>query len=500
MVNKKYLLGLDIGSSSVKAALVDADTGKAIASAQAPDFEMPIHAQEPGWAEQSPICWWDHCKDAIEKIQALGFQKDSIVAIGISYQMHGLVIVDKNLNPLRASIIWCDSRSVEIGETAFEQMGKEKALSTVLNSPGNFTAAKLAWVKQNEPELYQQIYKIMLPGDFIASKLTGEVNTTTGGLSEGILWDFKNNTPSEEVIKALDLDSRLLPDLVPAIGHQGTVSHQASLETGLPAGIPVTYRAGDQPNNALSLNVFEPGELAATAGTSGVIYGILDRIVPDPAGRVNLFAHVNHTKEITRLGVLLCVNGTGIQYSWLRNQLFGQEISYSDMNKWAEAVGPGADNLRIFPFGNGVERLLQNQDYGGKILNLDFNRHSKSHLVRAAQEGIIFALNYGFETMREMGVKTNVVKAGSANMFLSNLFAQIFASVTNTHVELYDTDGATGAARAAGIGAGIFSNSQEAFSALKKIKEIQPDTNLIKIYEDIYGEWKNELENQLNLR
>lgn len=500
MINKKYLLGLDIGSSSVKAALVDVDTGETHISVQAPDFEMPIHAHKPGWAEQSPICWWDHCKDALEKIQAQDFQKDSIVAIGISYQMHGLVIVDKDLNPLRASIIWCDSRSVEIGEKAFEQMGKENALSTVLNSPGNFTAAKLAWVKQNEPEVYEQIYKIMLPGDFIAAKLTGEISTTIGGLSEGIFWDFKNHRLSEDLLKALDLDAQLLPDLVPVIGHQGKVSHQASLETGLPAGIPVTYRAGDQPNNALSLNVFEPGELAATAGTSGVIYGILDQIVPDPAGRVNLFAHVNHTKEIPRLGVLLCVNGTGIQYSWLRNQLFGQEISYNDMNKWAESVTPGADNLRIFPFGNGVERLLQNKEYGGKILNLDFNRHTKNHLIRAAQEGIVFALNYGFETMRGMGVKTNVVKAGSANMFLSSLFTRIFASVTNTHVELYDTDGATGAARAAGLGAGFYNNTEEAFSALKRIKEIQPEADLVKIYEDIYGEWKNELENQLNLR
>ena len=500
MTNKKYLLGLDIGSSSVKAALVDVDTGVALASAQAPDFEMPIHAQKPGWAEQSPNCWWDHCKDALQKIQGQGFKKESIVAIGISYQMHGLVIVDRNLNPLRASIIWCDSRSVEIGEKAFSKVGKKKALSTVLNSPGNFTAAKLAWVKQNEPQLYEQIYKIMLPGDFIATKLTGEVSTTIGGLSEGILWDFKDHAPSEDVIKALYLDSKLLPDLVPGIGLQGQVSQQASKETGLPAGIPVTYRAGDQPNNALSLNVFEPGELAATAGTSGVIYGILDKIAPDPAGRVNLFAHVNHTKEIPRLGVLLCVNGTGIQYSWMRNQLFGQEISYNDMNKWAESVAPGADNLRIFPFGNGAERLLQNKEYGGKILNLDFNRHTRNHMIRAAQEGIIFALNYGFETMRKMGVKTNVVKAGSANLFLSNLFTRIFASVTNTQVELFDTDGATGAARAAGMGAGYYNNTQEAFSALQKIKEIQPEVNLIKIYEDIYGNWKNELENQLNPR
>ncbi|MCK5644250.1 MAG: carbohydrate kinase, partial [Gammaproteobacteria bacterium] len=361
-----------------------------------------------------------------------------------------------------------------------------------------FTASKLAWVKRNEPKVYEQIYKFMLPGDFIAAKLTGEASTTIGGLSEGILWDFKKNQVSEEVLSVLELDSDLVPDLVPGIGLQGNVSQQAAMETGLPAGIPVAYRAGDQANNALSLNVFNPGQLAATAGTSGVIYGILDKIVPDPANRVNLFAHVNHQAEIPRLGVLLCVNGTGIQYSWIKNQVLGQKTSYSELNRLAESVAPGADGLRVYPFGNGAERVLQNQEYGGRILNLNFNRHTQSHLIRAAQEGIVFALNYGFEIMRGMGVKTEQVKAGSANLFLSELFARIFSSVSNTQIELYDTDGATGAARAAGIGAGFYTDTQEAFSSLRKIKEFEPEAGLMSIYEDIYGSWKNELETQLN--
>lgn len=500
MVNKKYLLGFDIGSSSVKAALVDTETGNTVSSVQSPDFEMPIHAHQPGWAEQSPNCWWDHCKAALEKIHEKGFDKESIEAIGISYQMHGLVIVDKNMKALRASIIWCDSRSVEIGDKAFAKIGKEKALSTVLNSPGNFTASKLAWVKQNEPHLYKQIHKIMLPGDFIAAKLTGEINTTIGGLSEGIFWDFKNHKISGEILSALDLSEELIPDLVPGIGLQGNVSHQAAMETGLKAGTPVTYRAGDQPNNALSLNVFEPGELAATAGTSGVIYGILDKINTDPLGRVNLFAHVNHKQDMPRLGVLLCINGTGIQYSWIRNQLLGQDVSYEQMNKMAERVEPGADGLRIYPFGNGAERVLQNKDFGGLTQNLNFNRHSKNHLIRAAQEGIIFALNYGFETMRGMGVKTEKVKAGSANLFLSNLFAQSFANITKTEVELFDTDGASGAARAAGLGSGYYSDTREAFSSLIKIKTYQPEKEATAIYEDIYGEWKQELEKLLKTR
>lgn len=499
-MHKNYLLGFDIGSSSVKAALVDSQTGEVIIRTQSPEFEMPIHSHQPGWAEQSPNCWWDHCKTALDKIESQGFAKKEIAAVGISYQMHGLVAVDKDLNPLRASIIWCDSRAVEIGEAAFKKIGPNKALARVLNSPGNFTASKLAWVKENEPHIYSQIYKILLPGDFIAARLSGEPSTTIGGLSEGILWDFSKHEPSKDVLEALDLDPELLPGRVPGIGLQGHVSHKAALETGLSAGIPICYRAGDQPNNAFSLNVLQPGELAATAGTSGVIYGILDQIVTDPASRVNLFAHVNHQKEVPRLGVLLCVNGCGSQYSWLRNQLFSRQLNYEEMNKLAESIAPGSDQLRIFPFGNGAERVLQNKKFGGTVQQLDFNRHTNSHLIRAAQEGIVFALNYGFEVMRSMGVQTSVVKAGTANLFLSNLFTRIFSAVTQTEVELYDTDGSAGAARAAGWGAGIFSSSQEALSGLKKVAEFQPEKELSDVYEPVYQEWKKELNKQLNNR
>ena len=498
MNNKYYLLGLDIGSSSIKAALVDTETGEAIRTVQAPESELSIDAPQPGWAEQDPETWWVYVKEAINKLFPGQTGKQNIKAIGISYQMHGLVVMDKDHRVLRPSIIWCDSRAADLGEQAFRSIGEDKCFHNLLNSPGNFTASKLAWVKNNEEGIFSKTTSFSLPGDYIAFRLTGELGTTISGLSEGIFWDFRNNGISGDLMSHYGLDQKLIPNLLPSFGIQGQVSSSVASETGLPAGIPVSYRAGDQPNNALSLNVFNPGELAATAGTSGVIYGILDQLNADTQSRVNLFAHVNHTVENPKLGVLLCINGTGIQYSWLRNQIFGGQLDYPEMNKLATSVSPGSDGLSIFPFGNGVERIFQNQPFGGQIIDLDFNRHGRAHLVRAAQEGIIYALNYGFEAMRELGVKTLTVRAGAANMFQSDLFCELFASISGTTVELYNTDGAIGAARGAGIGAGFFKGPEEAFSALKTVRKIDPNPETAAIYFDLYNNWKTKLEKTIH--
>ncbi len=491
------LLGLDIGSSSIKASLVDAGTGKILASAQSPDQELEIMAPRPGWAEQDPETWWHHVVEAVKILAGQTGSLETVEAIGISYQMHGLVVVDKDLKPLRPSIIWCDSRAAAYGQQVYEQLGADFCQDHLLNNPGNFTAAKLAWVKENQPGLYQRIYKLMLPGDYIALQLTGQVVSTSTGYSEGILWDYTTNSPSREVMAGFGFNPDVFPDIVPVFGNQGKVSHHASRITGLREGIPITYRAGDQPNNALSLNVLQPGEIAATAGTSGVIYGILDRINHDPLSRVNVFAHVNHRQPDTRLGVLLCVNGTGILYSWIKKLLDGTGLDYDSLNRIAAGVEPGSDGLMVFPFGNGVERIHQNRPFGGRILNLDLNRHTRAHLVRAAQEGIVYALMFGFEAMQEMGVRTETVRAGYANLFLSPVFRQIFADVTNTTVELYNTDGATGAARGAGIGAGIFATPAEAFRNLSVIEKITPDPALKEKYHDFYQRWKSEMTHML---
>jgi len=493
----RYLLGFDVGSSSVKASLVNADSGKCVASAFYPEKEAPIMAVKAGWAEQDPQMWWDNAKLSLKKIMAdSGATADEIKAIGISYQMHGLVCVDKNLKALRPSIIWCDSRAVPYGEKAFKELGSEQCLSHLLNSPGNFTAAKLAWVKENEPETYEKIYKIMLPGDYIAMRLSGVANTTVSGLSEGMFWDFKNHEVADFLMKYYGFDQSLISDIVPTFSVQSEVSQEAAAELGLKAGTPITYRGGDQPNNALSLNVLNPGEIAATAGTSGVVYGVLGEVNYDPQSRVNTFAHVNHSMDQTRLGVLLCINGTGILNAWIHRNIT-PDVSYAEMNDLAASVPIGSEGVTIVPFGNGAERVLENKEIGCSINGLNFNKHSKAHLVRAAQEGIVFSFCYGMEIMQQMGMDIQKIHAGKANMFLSPLFRNTLAGVSGATIELYDTDGSVGAAKGAGIGAGIYKDSNEAFATLDKLEVITPDEQNRQAYQAAYAAWKETLKKSL---
>ena len=489
----RYLLGFDVGSSSVKASLVNAESGKCVSTAFFPEKEAPIMALKAGWAEQDPQMWWDNAKLALRKIMAEGGVKaEEIAAIGISYQMHGLVCVDKDLKALRPAIIWCDSRAVPYGEKAFQDLGADQCLGHLLNSPGNFTAAKLAWVRENEPELFAKIYKVMLPGDYIAMRLSGVANTTVSGLSEGMFWDFRNNDVAKFLLDYYGFDRNLIADIVPTFSKQSVVSEEAAAEMGLCAGTPITYRGGDQPNNALSLNVFEPGEIAATAGTSGVVYGVLGEIGYDPKSRVNTFAHVNHTAADPRLGVLLCINGTGILNAWMhRNVTF--DMGYAEMNDLAAQAPIGSDGVCIMPFGNGAERVLQNRELGCSIHGVNFNKHSRAHLVRAAQEGIVFSFCYGMEIMSQMGMDIKKIHAGKANMFLSPLFRDTLAGVSGATIELYDTDGSVGAAKGAGIGAGIYKDHNEAFSTLEKLQVIEPDAARRGEYLAAYARWKEIL-------
>ncbi len=493
MEKKRYVLGFDVGSSSVKASLVDVETGGIAATAFYPETEAPIMAKKAGWAEQDPQMWWDNAKLSLRKIMTdTGAKGEDILAIGISYQMHGLVCVDKNQNVLRPSIIWCDSRAVPYGEKAFSDLGGERCLSHLLNSPGNFTASKLAWVKENEPDIFEKIDKIMLPGDYIAMRLSGEAQTTISGLSEGMMWDFAEKKPAKFLLDYFGFDEHILSDIVPTFSVQSRVSRSAAEELGLKEGTPISYRAGDQPNNAVSLNVFNPGEIASTAGTSGVVYGVLGEVNYDERSRVNTFAHANYTTELDRLGVLLCINGTGILNAWVHRNIT-PEVGYAQMNELAAQAPIGSDGVTIIPFGNGAERVLENKEVNCSIHGVNFNKHNRSHIVRAAQEGIVFSFCYGMEIMAKMGMDIHKIHAGKANMFLSPLFRDTLASVSGATIELYETDGSVGAAKGAGIGAGIYKDHDEAFATLKKLSVIEPNEAEKSAYLEAYANWKEKL-------
>ena len=494
-----YLLGYDIGSSSVKASVVDAGTGRCVVSDFFPKTEAPIRAVQSGWAEQSPADWWKYLREVTRSVLASsGVDPRDIKAIGISYQMHGLVLVDRNLEVLRDAIIWCDSRGVPYGERAFETIGRERCLDTLLNSPGNFTATKLQWVKENEPHIYERIYKVLLPGDYIAMRITGEMCTTAEGLSEQMLYDFRNDRIADIVLDCLGYSADMYPEVKPTFSEQGKVTAAAAAELGLAEGTPVTYRAGDQPNNALSLNVFNPGEIASTAGTSGVVYGINGTLGYDPLSRVNNFAHVNHSKDCTRVGVMTCINGTGILNSWIKRNVAPAGISYAGMNDLAASVPVGSCGVSVLPFGNGAERVLENRQTGCSVIGVNFNVHNRSHVIRAAQEGIVFAFMYGMEIMRDMGLPLDKIHAGHANMFLSPVFRDTLAGVSGATIRLYDTDGSVGAARGAGMGAGIYRDNKEAFASLELIGEVSPAADRTP-YIEAYSLWKERLARQLQL-
>lgn len=488
-----YLLGYDIGSSSIKAALVDAQTSKVIHVVQYPETEMAILAKEEGWAEQSPIVWWENlCRATKILLQKTNINTKDIKSIGIAYQMHGLVLVDEEQNVLRPSIIWCDGRAVKIGDKAFEALSKEKCLSHLLNSPGNFTASKLKWVKDNEPEIYNRIHKILLPGDFIAMKLTGEINTTISGLSEGIFWDFKEDNLAHFLLDYYGISKELIPSIKNTFSQQGKVTTFAAKATGLSVGTTVSYRAGDQPNNALSLGVFNPNEVAATGGTSGVVYSVVDKPIYDLKSRINGFAHVNHTAENPRLGLLLCINGAGIQYAWLKKQIALADTSYKDMEEMISTVSIGAEGLRVIPFGNGAERILSNRNTGAQVNNLQFNRHTRAHFYRAALEGIAFSFVYGFQVLKHLGVNPSVIKVGNDNLFQSTVFAQTIADLLNCCIEVVGTTGAEGAAKASGVGVGMYNNLEEAIKQNEIEHKYFPNNK--NEYRQAYQIWLNDLE------
>ncbi|MDR0574506.1 MAG: carbohydrate kinase [Tannerella sp.] len=489
-----YLLGYDLGSSSVKASLVNAESGEAPATDFFPKREMEIKAVKAGWAEQDPEVWWESLKQVTKCVLAeAGINPAEIAAIGISYQMHGLVLVDKDLRVIRDSVIWCDSRAVPYGEKAFDRIGGDKCLSRLLNSPGNFTLSKLAWVKENEPDNYAKIKYYMLPGDYIAMRMTGIPCTTVSGLSEGIAWDFTENAPAKFLYDYFGFDMNLIPEIIPTFGMQGGMMAEVAEEMGLTKGIPVTYRAGDQPNNALSLNVLNPGEIAATGGTSGVVYGVNEEAMYDPLSRVNSFAHVNYTPERTRIGVLLCINGTAILNTWIKNNVAPEGLAYAEMNELAKTIPIGSQGISIIPFGNGAERVLSNKEPGCSIHGINFLCHGKAHLIRAAHEGIAFSFKYGMDIMNCMGIATKTIRAGHANLFLSPVFRQTLSNITGATIELYNTDGSIGAARGAGIGAGIYKNAEEAFSTLKKVITVMPEKENERVSLEAYDRWLKAL-------
>lgn len=490
-----YSIGYDVGSSSVKGALIEIDSGIAIASCKYPEEELLINSPKRGWAEQNPNTWWTCIIEVTRQLlDQTRIDSNRVASIGIAYQMHGLVLIDNKGEVVRPCIIWCDSRAVAIGEEVLAGIGESYAFQSLLNSPGNFTVSKLKWVQENEPAIYKQVEKLMLPGDYINFKLSGDINTTISGLSEGIFWDFEQNKVSKKLLDYLKIDCSIIPSVVPNVGLQSRLSDRAANELGLSSGTPIAYRAGDQPNNALALNVMKPGEIAATAGTSGVVYAVTDQLVADKLNRVNSFAHVNHSLRNTQIGVLLCLNGTGIQYSWLR-KILGGNLSYTELEELSNEAPIGSKGCMVFPFGNGAERIFENRMLNASIQNIDFNHHSKSDIIRATLEGIANSFIYGIEILQSLNIDISTLKVGNDNLFQSKIFREHMANVLQIEIQIMEVNGAIGAAKGAAVGAHL-KESLAAFGSSNILETIIPGGNT-EDHKMAYHSWKDHLNKKI---
>jgi xylulokinase len=495
-----YTIGYDIGSSFVKGVLWDEERGEVAAHVTVPDREMPIRAEKADWAEQDPEMWWEAVKAATQRlIDMVPGAGGRVRGIGVSYQMHGLVLLDRDGKVLRPSIIWCDSRATGMGKELEKAVGEEAVRRQLLNSPGNFTVSKLAWVIRNEPETASRIRWVMLPGDWIAYQLTGMVSTTVCGLSEGMLWNFKDHVPHVKALEAAGADPEWIPPVAPNPGDQGVVGSAVGAEMGFAPGARVLFRGGDQPMNAYGLGVDGPGMWAASAGTSGVLYRVDPVREAEPTGMANRFAHIGHSAENPAIGTLLCLNGAGIAYAWLRRVMFaGQE--YAAINEHVAAVPAGADGVMFHPFGNGAERMLDNRQPGAGWSGIHFNRHGQGHLARAVMEGIVFAFVHGMRHVDPSLPALPVIRAPHAGLFRSELFASMLSTLAGADVQLHAGDGATGAAQGASVALGASAikalDSNAARDEPGVLKTHSPDPSIHDALESAYSRWKDALPSQ----
>lgn len=493
-----YTLGLDIGSSSVKACLYDARSFRIVGTSTSPSHEMPITAPEPGWAEQDPEVWWHHTIVACDDLRARHPAAWATVkAIGIGYQMHGLVTLDAGDKPVRPAIIWCDSRAVETGNSITGLIGRQRLLDSNLNTPGNFTVSKMVWMMQNEPDNWSKVAIGMLPGDYIAYRLSGDKTTSKSGLSEMILWNFLTNEIDTLILNNYPSIRAILPKIVPNIGVATSISMESAEMLGLQDDVVLSYRSGDQPNNAFGLGVTEPGSVGINAGTSGVVYAVTDKPVVDVAETFNPFLHVNNNESQKRIGLLLCLNGCGIMNAQIRR--LTKASSYEMMNEKADDVPLGSDGLQIFPFGNGAERMFGNRNLGASIHGWDLVRHNDAHFFSASLEGIAATLSYGIDHMRSLGVNINKIHAGRANLFLSPLFCELIAAIARVDVYLFESDGASAAAKGAAYGAGLINSTTQPADLLGKPDIYSAKTRDIAAVEAFRREYYAQISSMVHL-
>ncbi len=495
------LLGLDLGTTGVKAALFATDDGRVIADAF---FDYPLYHPHPGWAEQNPAEWWQATIAAIRACLAVGATRGAQAAdvrgVGLSGQMHGVVLLDEQQQVLRPCIIWADQRSDAQCRWITERVGASKLIDYVSNPAlTGFTAPKLLWVRDNEPELFARARKLLLPKDYIRYLLTGVQAMEISDAAGTCLLDVKHGVWSQEVLKALELDPALLPPVVPADAASGTITAEVAALTGLPVGTPVAGGGADNACGAVGNGVVVPGLALVSVGTSGIVLAYANTPQVDTSGPVPRVHTFNHA--VPNAWYLMGVTqGAGLSLRWVRDNIGLPEQAlerwtgtdaYTTLEKEAQSVPPGCDGLIFLPYLQG-ERTPHLDAYArGGWIGLTAS-HDRRHLVRSVLEGVAFSLKDCFAIIREQGLRLDQLRAtgGGAK---SPLWRQIIADVLG--VELVTTNAtegpAFGAALLAGVAGGVYASVQEACEQTVRVLErTEPRAEVAPAYAQAYETYK----------
>ncbi len=490
-----YLLGVDIGTSGTKTVLFDVAGNTIMSDLQ----EYPLYQPKVGWAEQDPEDWWRAVYTSINNVVfKSGVKAEEIKGVGLSGQMHGAVLLDGNNNVLRKSIIWCDQRSSAECEQITSLIGKERLIEITANPAlTGFTASKVMWVKNNEPDIYEKVRKILLPKDYIRYKLTGEFATEVSDASGMQFMDIANRKWSDEVLTKLGIDKSYLADLYESQEISGRINSGSAKLTGLKEDTPVVGGAGDQAAGAIGNGIVKPGIISSTIGTSGVVFAYSDKVTIDPKGRVHTFCHaVPGTWHI--MGV---TQGAGLSLKWFRDNFCIEEKRVAElmgvdpyvlMDKEAEKVEAGCSGLIYLPYLMGERTPHLDPNARGVFFGLSA-KHEKPDMLRAVMEGVVYSLADCLGIIKEMGVDVSEVRAsggGGKSKIWRQMQADVFGSSICT---INSSEGpALGVALLAGVGAGVYSSVGEACdSIIKVVTEQKADSALHDKYKRNYLIYKN---------
>lgn len=490
-----YILGLDIGTSAVKALLMDQEGKIAAENSE----EYPLFTPNPGWAEQNPIDWWQATQKVIKNLLIENkIDKDKIKAVSFSGQMHSSVFLDRQNKVIRKAILWSDTRTSAECKEIYQKVGGVEKLAKLVSNPAleGFTAPKILWLKNNEPENYQKLAKVLLPKDYIRFMLTGEMGMDISDAAGTLLCDIKSGKWSQEIIDLLELKRDILPPLLKSITVVGNVSQTAAELTGLAITTKVIAGGADNACGAVGSGIIKPGRVMASLGSSGVVVAQTDQPEADPAGRIHLFNHAV-PDSYYMMGVMLAA---GMSFKWLKESLFADQLDYDSLNQKAAAVPAGSEGLIFLPYLYGERTPHADADARGVFFGIS-GKHQQGHFIRSVMEGVTFGLRDSLELISERGIEFEEIRLiGGGSQ--SKLWQQITADIFGYPISLLNIEQgpAFGAAIIAGIGAGIFADFASIVEKLVKVVNIiEPIPENVAYYNEKYSIYR-KLYQDLKLR